>query len=274
MSAAKAPSAAELAALPLSALCSLQGRVAVVTGGAAGIGQGIARRLAEAGAAVVVADIADTTAAVESATAAGAGHGGSAIGMRLDVGDSESIAATVAETVERVGSVDIWVNNAGIYPVASALETTDEQWDRVHTLNLRGAFIGAREAARRMERAGRGGVIVNVVSIAAFRAAGLTHYVASKHGLNGLTKSLAAELGPLGIRVLSVAPGMIQTPGMDVRTEDVEDVDALREEFASRLPLRRIGEPDDVARAVLFCASDLAAYMTGSAVIVDGGDLA
>ena len=264
----------DLSARSLSELISLRGRTAVVTGGAVGIGQAIVRRLAEAGAAVVVADIADGTEAVEVATAAGAGSGGAGVAIRTDVGDSASIAATVSETVDRFGSLDIWVNNAGIYPVAAALETTDEQWDRVHSLNLRGAFIGARDAGRQMERAGTGGVIVNVVSIAAFRAAGLTHYVASKHGLNGLTKSLAVELGPLGIRVLSVAPGMIQTPGMDVRTEAVEDVERLRADFAGRLPLRRIGEPDDIARAVLFCASDLAAYMTGSAVVVDGGDLA
>jgi NAD(P)-dependent dehydrogenase (short-subunit alcohol dehydrogenase family) len=165
------------------------------------------------------------------------------------------------------------VNNAGIYPVVQALDTTDEQWDAVHDINLRGAFVGAREAGREMVRARRGGVIINVISIAAFKAAGLMHYVASKHGLNGLTKSLAVELGPHGIRVLSVAPGMIQTPGMVVRTSEIDDVD-VHAEVAARLPLRRIGEPDDIARAVLFCASDLAAFMTGSAVIVDGGDLA
>jgi NAD(P)-dependent dehydrogenase (short-subunit alcohol dehydrogenase family) len=261
------PSAEELAARSLAELTSLRGRVAVVTGGGAGIGRGIVGRLAEAGAAVVVADIGDTSQAVAEADA----HGGRVVGRRLDVRDSAAISDMVRFTVDMFGSLDIWVNNAGIYPVVAALDTTDEQWDAVHDLNLRGAFIGAREAGREMVRAGHGGVIVNVVSIAAFRAAGPMHYVASKHGLNGLTKSLAVELGPHGIRVLSVAPGMIQTPGMDVRTEGVAGV---HDEVAASLPLRRIGTPDDIARAVLFCASDLAAFMTGSAVVVDGGDLA
>jgi NAD(P)-dependent dehydrogenase (short-subunit alcohol dehydrogenase family) len=267
------PTAAELAARPLADLVSLRGRTAVVTGGAAGIGRGIVRRLAEAGAAVVVADIGDTAATVTEAEHSGAGSGGRAVGTRLDVTDSAAISATAAFAVDTFGSLDIWVNNAGIYPVVAALDATDEQWDAVLDVNLRGAFIGAREAGRQMVRAGHGGVIVNVVSIAAFRAAGLMHYVASKHGLNGLTKSLAVELGPHGIRVLSVAPGMIRTPGMVVRTKDIRDVD-IHAEVAARLPLRRIGEPDDIARAVLFCASDLAAFMTGSAVVVDGGDLA
>jgi NAD(P)-dependent dehydrogenase (short-subunit alcohol dehydrogenase family) len=262
------PTAAELAARPLAELLSLRGRRAVVTGAAAGIGRSVACRLAEAGADVVVADIGNTTEAVAAADSAGDGR---VVGYHLDVTDSAAVAGAVIFTVERFGGLDIWVNNAGIYPVATALETTDEQWDAVHGINLRGAFVGAREAGREMVRAGHGGVIVNVVSIAAFKAAGLPHYVASKHGLNGLTKSLAVELGPQDIRVLSVAPGMIQTPGMEVRTEGLPDINA---EVAARLPLRRIGEPDDIARAVLFCVSDLAAFMTGSAVVVDGGDLA
>ncbi|MDT4892374.1 MAG: hypothetical protein QOE97_1409 [Pseudonocardiales bacterium] len=264
------PTAAELAARSLAELVSLRGRTAVVTGGAAGIGLGIALRLAEAGASVVLADVTDTSAGVAKIAALGCG---TAVGHRLDVTDSAAVTATVRFAVESFGSLDIWVNNAGIYPVAAALETTDEQWDAVHGINLRGAFIGARESGREMVRAGRGGVIINVISIAAFRAAGLMHYVASKHGLNGLTKSLAVELGPHGVRVLSVAPGMIQTPGMVVRTQDLGDVD-IHASVAAGLPLRRIGDPDDIARVVLFCASEMAAYMTGSAVIVDGGDLA
>jgi NAD(P)-dependent dehydrogenase (short-subunit alcohol dehydrogenase family) len=251
-------------------LISLSGRTAVVTGGAAGIGLGIAHRFAEAGARVVIADIASTAAAVAEVTER---SGGEVHGVELDVTDGASIVRCAEGVLRNFGGADIWVNNAGIYPVAAALETTDEQWDAVHGINLRGAFIGARESGREMVRAGRGGVIINVISIAAFRAAGLMHYVASKHGLNGLTKSLAVELGPHGVRVLSVAPGMIQTPGMVVRTQDLGDVD-IHASVAAGLPLRRIGDPDDIARVVLFCASEMAAYMTGSAVIVDGGDLA
>jgi len=260
------PTGADLAGRPLADLISLRGRTAVVTGAAAGIGRSIARRLAEAGANVVVADIGDTSDAVAEASALSP-----AVGRRLDVTDSAAVTETVAFAVETFGGLDIWVNNAGIYPIASALETTDEQWDAVHSVNLRGAFIGGREAGREMVRAERGGVIVNVISIAAFKAAGLPHYVASKHGMNGVTKSLAVELGPYGIRVLSVAPGMIKTPGMVVRTEGLPDI---HEQVAAGLPLRRIGEPDDIARAVLFGVSDLAAFMTGSALVVDGGALA
>jgi NAD(P)-dependent dehydrogenase (short-subunit alcohol dehydrogenase family) len=261
---------AELASRPIAELISLDGRTAVVTGAAAGIGLAVARRLSEAGANLLIADIADTAAAVAQVTGL---SGGKVVGTYLDVSDSAAITACVQLAVSTFGSLDIWVNNAGIYPAADALDITDEEWDTVHNINLRGAFIGAREAARQMVRVGTPGVIVNVASIAAFRAAGLLHYVASKHGMNGLTKRLAVELGPHGIRVLSVAPGMVETPGMVERTKDIHDVD-VRAEVAGQLPLRRIGEPDDVARAVLFCVSDLAAFMTGSALVVDGGDMA
>jgi len=255
---------------PIADLISLRGRTAVVTGAAAGIGKGIAHRLAEAGAQVVIADVSETADAVAEVAAR---SGASVQGVYLDAANPASVAACVEFAARTFGAVDIWVNNAGIYPAVSALDITDEQWDAVLSVNLRGAFVGAREAARQMVRSGTGGVIVNVASIAAFRAAGLVHYVASKHGMHGLTKSLAAELGPQGIRVLTVAPGMVQTPGMQVRTQDIVDVD-IHAVVAARLPLRRIGVPDDIARAVLFCVSDLAAYMTGSAVLVDGGDLA
>jgi NAD(P)-dependent dehydrogenase (short-subunit alcohol dehydrogenase family) len=260
----------DLSTQPIASLISLQGRTAVVTGGAAGIGLGIAHRLAEAGARVVIADLCDTGEAVAQVAQR---SGAQVAGVSLDVTDSAAISACVEFTTGAFGTLDIWVNNAGIYPAVSALDITDDQWDAVLAVNLRGAFIGAREAAREMVRSGTRGVIVNVASVAAFRAAGLAHYVASKHGMHGLTKSLACEWGALGIRVLTVAPGMIQTPGIAVRTRDIVDVD-IHAAVAARLPLRRIGMPDDVARAVLFCVSDLAAFMTGSALLVDGGDMA
>jgi NAD(P)-dependent dehydrogenase (short-subunit alcohol dehydrogenase family) len=254
----------------LAALMSLTGRSAVVTGGAAGIGNAICRRLAEAGAHVVVADRQGARAAADGITAEIAGARLSA--FDLDVSDSSAISDCVRFAVAGAsGRLDIWVNNAGIYPAATALETTDEMWDQVHTVNLRGAFIGAREAARHMVAAGQGGVIINIASTAALKAAGVTHYAASKHGMHGMTKTLAKELGADGIRVLSIAPGMIQTPGMVVRTKDVDfDVHA---QVAGRVPLRRVGEPDDIAGVVLFAASDLARYMTGSVLVVDGGEM-
>jgi NAD(P)-dependent dehydrogenase (short-subunit alcohol dehydrogenase family) len=259
----------------IAELISLSGRTAVVTGGAAGIGLGIAHRFAEAGARVVIADIASTAAAVAEVTER---SGGEVHGVELDVTDGASIVRCAEGVLRNFGGADIWVNNAGIYPSVGVLDMTDAQWDAVLDVNLRGAFIGAREAARRMVDSGRGGVIINMASIAAFRAGGpgIAHYVSSKHALAGLTKSLALELGPLGVRVLAIAPAMVETPGMDAGAQALRDAgnaDAF-DSFVATLPLRRFGKPDDVARVALFCASDLAAFMTGTTVVVDAGYLA
>jgi NAD(P)-dependent dehydrogenase (short-subunit alcohol dehydrogenase family) len=267
--------APDVSSRSIAELISLSGRIAVVTGGAVGIGLGIAHRFAEAGARVVIADIASTTAAVAEVASR---SGGEVHGRRLDVTDGASIADCAQQVRDEFGAIDIWVNNAGIYPSVGVLEMTDAQWDAVLDVNLRGAFIGAREAAKHMVDAGRGGVIINMASIAAFRAGGpgIAHYVASKHALHGLTKSLAVELGPLGVRVLAIAPAMVETPGMDAGAQALRDAgnaDAF-DSFAATLPLRRFGKPDDVARVALFCASDLAVFMTGSALLVDAGYLA
>jgi NAD(P)-dependent dehydrogenase (short-subunit alcohol dehydrogenase family) len=257
----------------IAQLVSLAGRVAVVTGGARGTGAGIVRRLAEAGAAVVIADGDE-----EAAVVAAAGIGGSTIAMALQVDDESSVTALVDAVVERLGGIDVWVNNAGIYPAAPALEMTAAQWDDVVDFNLRGTFLGSREAARRMVAAGRGGVIVNIGSTASFRAyaSGAAHYVTSKFGMRGLTQALAAELGPHGIRVLHVAPTFTETPGTRARRGDLDD-DAYRD-YIRRVgegkPLGRVAVPDDVGRVVLLCASDLSMFMTGSTLAVDAGDLA
>ncbi|HVN50681.1 MAG TPA: SDR family oxidoreductase, partial [Acidimicrobiales bacterium] len=242
---------------------------------AAGIGYAVADRLAEAGAAVVVGDVHDPAPAVEALSKR---HGAPVLGTALDVGDAASIAACADLAVERFGQLDIWVNNAGIYPSAPVLELTDDSWDRVLDVNLRGSFIGAREAATRMVAAGRGGVIVNIASTAAFQAGGpgVAHYVSSKHGVLGLTKSLAVELGPHGIRALAVAPTLIHTPGIDAGRDAFRaaGLGDILDTYAGRLPLGRVGVADDVARVVLFAASDLALFMTGSTLLVDAGDVA
>jgi NAD(P)-dependent dehydrogenase (short-subunit alcohol dehydrogenase family) len=268
-------SAPDLTGTPIEHLVSLAGRSAVVTGGASGIGYAVAERLAEAGANVLLGDLVDAEAAAEKIATS---YGARCEGVHLDVTDTGSVQACAASAIERFGSIDIWINNAGVYPSIGVLEMTDDDWDRVHDVNIRGCFVGAREAARHMVAAEHGGVIINMASIAAFRAAGagIVHYTSSKHGLVGLTKGLAVELGPLGIRVLTVAPTMIETPGI------IASADALRaagnaelfDSFAARMPLRRLGKPDDVARVVLFAVSDLAAFMTGSSLLVDAGDLA
>jgi NAD(P)-dependent dehydrogenase (short-subunit alcohol dehydrogenase family) len=197
--------------------------------------------------------------------------GGTVLATPIDVATSASICAAADTAVARLGSLDIWVNNAGIYPSLPVLEMSDDDWERVIRTNLRGAFVGCREAARRMVAAGHGGVIINLSSIAGIRgrAAGVAHYVASKHGIIGLTKQMALEFAGAGIRVLAVAPTTIITPGVKAGLGNPADLE-------QRLtgPLGRAGRPDDVARVVLFCASDLSLFMTGSTLLVDGGDMA
>jgi NAD(P)-dependent dehydrogenase (short-subunit alcohol dehydrogenase family) len=265
----------DLSDRPLEELISLRERRAVVTGGARGLGRAIAYRLAEAGASVLIGDIdqaAAETATEELASAFGVDSSSTA----LDVTDSASISAAADAAVARLGGIDIWVNNAGIYPSTPLLQMTDDDWDRVLKVNLRGTFVGCREAARRMISAGRGGVIINISSVAGLRgrSAGVAHYVASKHGVIGLTRQLAVELAEHGIRVLAVAPTTIITPGVESAMRGgATDSPPDLEEALTR-PLGRAGRPDDVARVVLFCASDLSLFMTGSSLLVDAGELA
>ncbi len=257
-------------------LLSLDDRVVVVTGGATGIGFGIAARVAEAGADVIIGDIGDAAGAAERL---GEQHPSARIaGTKLDVCDAASVAACADLAVAEFGRLDVWVNNAGIYPSVPLLNMTEEDWDRVLDVNLRGAFLGAREAARRMIAADQGGVIINIASTAGYQAGGpgVAHYVSSKHGMRGLTKSLAVELGSSGIRVLAIAPTLVETPGIEAGREQFRQTGLgdLLDTYAERLPLGRTGVPDDVARVAAFCASDLAMFMTGSTILVDGGDIA
>lgn len=257
-------------------LISLTGKVAVVTGAARGIGYAIADRLTEAGATVIITDIAKA-AADNAAQQIQLRRDGKVSALHLDVCDSAAIKAAVARIVQDFGQIDIWVNNAGAYPSAAALEISDEEWDHLLNLNLRSLFICARESARHMVDAGRGGVIINLASTAAVKTGGgnAAHYVSSKHAVAGLTKSLAFELGPHNIRVLALAPTLCYTPGVaEKRTWlDSFGMGSVLDEYAAKLPLGRAAQPDDVARVALFCASDLATYMTGSMLFADGGDM-
>lgn len=260
----------------LAELVSLQGRAAVVTGGARGIGYAVADRLAEAGASVLLADL-DGDLAASAADELSARRAAKVLGIQTDVADAHAVRELADRAVAEFDGIDVWVNNAGIYPGSPLLDTTDEQWRSVLAINLDGAFVGAREAARRMVEGERGGVIVNITSTASFRShgPGLAAYVSSKHALHGLTKSMAVELAPYGIRVLAVAPTAIDTPGVELQREALAQaagVDMV-EQVARELPLGRIGVADDIARVVLFAASDLSAFMTGSTLVVDAGDL-
>jgi NAD(P)-dependent dehydrogenase (short-subunit alcohol dehydrogenase family) len=261
----------------IAELVSLQGRRAVVTGGGRGLGKAIARRLAEAGAAVLVGDI-DEGLAASAARELDAAYAPCVLGTRMDVTDTDSIAAAAELAGQALGGLDIWVNNAGIYPNVPVLEMTDALWDQVFAVNVRGLFAGSREAARRMIEAGTGGVIVNIVSTAGFRgvAPGVAAYVGSKHAVRGVTRQMALELAPHGIRVLGVAPTFCETEGNMAALDALaasSDRD-IRSEIAASMTSRlgRVGAPDDIARVVLFCASDLSLFMTGSTLLADAGE--
>ncbi|MEV6155016.1 SDR family oxidoreductase [Nonomuraea sp. NPDC052129] len=278
-------STADVSSRSLAELVSLTGRRAVVTGGGRGLGKAIASRLAEAGADLLIGDI-DEELALTAAGQLARRHGVRVIGAAMDVTDAASVAATADRAVADLGGLDIWVNNAGIFPAVPLLEMTEETWDKVFAVNARGVFVGAREAARRMAAAGTGGVIVNIVSTAGFRgsAPGLAAYVGSKHAVRGVTRELALELAPLGIRVLGVAPSFVPTEGnmlaaAAVMTDDIPPSDLPPTEIPPtdlmlNGPIGRVGVPDDIARVVLFCASDLSTFMTGSTLLADGGDTA
>ena len=259
----------------LAELISLSGRRAVVTGAGRGLGRAIAERVVEAGANVLVADIEQELASAVTEEL-NIRRPGCALATHVDVTDAGSVAAAADLAVRELGGLDIWVNNAGIFPSVPALEMDEKTWDEVFAVNARGVFLGSREAARRMHAAGSGGVIVNVVSTAGFRgtAPGLAAYVGSKHAARGITRQLALEFAPFGIRVLGVAPTFVPTEGnMAAAAEAGVSLDA--ESLMSVMkpgPLGRLGVPDDIARVVLFCASDLSAFMTGSTLLADAGE--
>ncbi len=263
---------ADQSARSLADLLSLSGRAAVVTGGASGIGRAIVGRLAEAGADVVVADL-DIERAEATASEIAARSGRRVLASATDVSDTASLAAVADRCVAELGGLHIWINNAGIYPTTGpAIEATDEFIDRMLTVNVRGTFAGAREASRRMQS---GGVIVNLVSTTGFRGAvGISGYSTSKHAVIGLTKNLALEFAARDIRVVGVAPGVIDTPGVQAQLAPLA---AAGLDVASRMQrtlLGRAGQPDDIARMVTVLASDLAAWVTGEVLVVDAGSLA
>ena len=233
----------------------LKGRVAIVTGGSRGIGEAYVRALHGAGARVVVADVLSG-----EGEALAADLGGDARFAELDVTDEAAWTRVVADTLGYFGAVDVLVNNAGIANAAPIEHFTLEKWNAVLAVNLTGTFLGCRAVVPAMKAAGRGS-IVNVSSVEGLRGSPHLHgYTASKFAVRGLTKSLAVELGPSGIRVNSIHPGLILTE-MTTRI----DPDALI------VPLSRPGVPADLAGALLFLAGDASAYVTGTETVVDGG---
>jgi NAD(P)-dependent dehydrogenase (short-subunit alcohol dehydrogenase family) len=265
-------SIADVSDKSLAELVSLTGRRAVVTGGGQGLGKAIARRLAEAGADVLIGDI-QKELAISAAKDIAASCSARVVGAFMDVTDTSTVTAAADMACEQLGGIEIWVNNAGVYPSIRILDTSDAQWDEVFAVNVRGLFAGGREAARRMIKAGRGGVIVNIISTAGFKgiAPGVSAYVGSKHAARGITKQMALELAPHAIRVLGVAPTFCATEN---NMAAVANNPKLAEEIAAVATSRlgRIGVPDDIARAVLYCACDLSMFMTGSTLLLDAGE--
>ncbi|HUD20691.1 MAG TPA: SDR family NAD(P)-dependent oxidoreductase [Candidatus Saccharimonadales bacterium] len=262
---------------PLTQLIDLTSKVAIVTGGAMGIGQGIVARLAEAGATVLIADmneqVAQTTAQELSS------KGWKVEALRVDVSSEADVQKMVAACREKFGRIDILVNNAGIYPAKSVAEITTADFEKVIRVNLQSVFLTTKYASEVMKQQG-GGRIINITSIDALHPSmvGLSLYDASKHGVWGFTKSSALELAPDKIWVNAIAPGSIQTPGAAASeaTEPAVDAETLKkqtEAFISKIPMGRIGIPDDIGKVALFLASDLASYMTGEQIVVDGGIL-
>jgi 2-deoxy-D-gluconate 3-dehydrogenase len=265
------------AARPIGDLLDLTGRVALVTGAAQGFGFASARRLAEAGASVLLTDRRGDR--VEAAAVRLSAHGERVSWAVGDVSVRGEVDELVAAAVACFGRLDVLVNNAAVYSNFRVEELPLDRFASVLDVNVSGAFWCARQAARRMIEQGHGGVIVNVTSIDALHptSGGMSHYTTSKHALWGLTKCLALELGPHGIRTNAVAPGPSLTEGaieyIEAGAPKGIDVERQWAEAAGRVPMRRWAEPDEVARVVVFLASDLSAYVNGAQIVVDGGYL-
>lgn len=251
---------------PLRELLDLAGKVALVTGASQNIGAGIARRLAEAGAAVAVHYRSREESAAEVVGAIAAA-GGRAHALQADLAETGGVERLIAGTLEAFGALDIAINNAGAFPVRPLLDMTLDEWQAMYADNVESAFLCTQAAARRMREAG-GGAIVNVASIEALAPApDHSHYGSAKAAVAMFTRAAAQELGPYGIRVNAVSPGLIARPGI------AEDWPDGVQRWMKQVPLRRLGEAEDVADACLFLASPAARFISGHNLVVDGGML-
>ena len=242
----------------------LLNKVAVITGGANGLGKATAQLFSKHGAKVVVADINETDG--KSVIDDIITNGGEAVFAKTDVSSSDDINRMIETALEKFQRLDIIVNNAGILADARLVKMTNEEWERVININLKGVFLGGQAAAKVMVEQGEGGVILNTSSIVGIHGNfGQSNYVAAKAGVIGMTKTWARELGKYDIRVNAVAPGFIATDIIKVMPEKV--IDMMKE----RTLLNKLGKPEDIANAFLYLASDDADYVTGTVLQVDGG---
>lgn len=239
---------------------SNQNKVAIVTGARQGIGLGIAQDLAKVGYNIVISDInqvdCDNTANQIKV------EGVQVIGIACDVSNKSQVDNLISQTIHQLGRIDILINNAGIYPFKAFQEIQEKDWDQVLDVNLKGIFLTSQAVSKVMSEGGR---IINISSIASIIGfQGLTHYCASKGGVNSLTRVLALELAAQNITVNAVLPGAIATPGAQM-PEDT------KQQTIANIPLQRIGNPEDIANIVTFLASDKSSYITGQTFVVDGG---
>jgi len=245
--------------------CDLKGKVAIVTGGAKGMGKADSLKLALAGAKVVLCDI--DVAGCQLVADEIKKNRGEAIVLKCDISKKVDIDSVVAETLKKFGKIDVLVNNAGIYPSEPFLQMSEANFAKVIDVNLKGSFMMAQACAKEMAKQ-KSGSIINIASIAAIKGfPGLSHYCASKGGIVMMSKVMAVELAPLGIRVNVVDPGAIDTPGTHAMEMKPEDKQAM----VGGVPMKRWGTAEEIANAVLFLASDESSYMTGSEIVVDGG---
>lgn len=255
----------------LPKFCDLRGKVAIVTGAAKGMGKADSIKLANAGAKVALCDI-DVPGCQQVADEIKKSRG-EAIVIKCDQSNKADVDNVVSEVIKKFGKIDILVNNAGIYPFEPFLGMPEDNFMKVINVNLKGYFLMAQACANQMQKnqpneKGQRGSIINIASIAAIVGfPGLVHYCASKGGIVGMSKAMALELAPLGIRVNNINPGAIDTPGTHTMQMTKEQMDAM----LSPIPMKRQGQAEEITSAVLFLASDESSYMTGSTMVIDGG---
>ena len=251
--------------------CDLRGKVAIITGAKQGMGRTHALLLAQAGAKVVLADISQEGCQLVADEIKK--EKGEALAVKCDISLKTEVDNLIQQTLKTFGKIDILVNNAGICPFKPFLELTEDEFKKVIDVNLKGYFLCAQAAGKEMAKQ-KSGSIVNIASIAMGQVGvgfqGLTHYCASKGAIVAMAEAMSLELAPLGIRVNTISPGAIDTPMAASIKQDAKTFEG----FMAKVPLRRMGNPEEISNAVLFLASDESSYMTGSVVVVDGGWLA